>query len=150
MGEGDVESVQRTKASDIDRAFHEASGGLVKATQNKLSEYTLRVLKGEPIEDLMQGLPQSWVDEIKSRATRITNLKDEEEAWKSIQGRVEVGSSFDRKAFKYGWQIIHGAGRQEVLQGLPPSICDRVDTYINETFRLAVETVPSDKQEKTS
>jgi|SRR3989344_7806910 len=131
---------QQMKATDIKKAFESASGGLALATQLKITEYTLRAMKGESIDSFTQGLPPIWKTEIANRMNSVGKLENKDEAWQIIQERVEPYSqSFDPKAFDYGWRIIHGEGRSEVLQGIPPTLQTRVETYINETFKLAVE-----------
>lgn len=144
MSEDSAETGQAVKARDVKKAFDVVSGGLAEATQNKLTEYTLRALRGEPVDELTKGLPQTWKDELNKRVEAVGKLENEEQAWTDLQGKVESVSSFDRKAFEYGWRIIKGADRQEVLRGIPPSLQGRVDTYMNETFKLAVEKASED------
>ncbi len=130
---------QNRKAQDVKKAFETMSSGVTQATQNKLTEYTLRALRGEPVTELTQGLPPSWTEEINKRLSAVGQLSDPDQTWLGLQGKVESVSSFDRKAFDYGWRIIKGADREEVLQGIPPTAQGRVDTYMNETLKFAVE-----------
>jgi len=139
MSEDSPETGQAVKAKDVKKAFESFSGGLQGATQNKLTEYTLRALKGELVEELTRGLPPTWKEELNRRVEAIGKMEDEEQTWTDLQGRVESVSSFDRKAFEYGWRIIKGADKQGVLQGIPQNMQERVNTYMNETFKLAVE-----------
>lgn len=85
------------------------------------------------------GLPKVWVEEIRNRVKGLGELENEEQTWAELQKRVEFSSSFDRKAFEYAWRIIWGEDKEKATQGLPENARQRVDTYINETQKLATE-----------
>jgi hypothetical protein len=141
---------QAGKAGEVKKAFEALAGGLARATQDKITEYTLRALRGESVDVLTQGLPSIWKNEVNKRVSAIGRLQNEEEVWADVRTRVGRVSAFDRKAFEYCWRIIKGADRQGVLQGLPPSIQGRVGTYLNETLSWAVEKASKDTGQGTT
>jgi hypothetical protein len=138
---------QQVKAGDIKKAFESAAQGLNLATELKVTEYTLRAMKGESVDELTKGLPPIWRTEINNRLNSVVMLGDQDETWKVIQERVKSYSqSFDPKAFEYGWRIVHGEDKHQILQGIPAKLQSRVETYINEIFKLGVEKSENLKQ----
>jgi len=126
------------KAQQIQQAFKGLAEGLKASVTNKMQEYVRRFLDGEPREQLIQGSPQSWREELERRFTIASEIEDENETWNKLNKLFPSQHPSNRETFGYARRYLRGELWEEITEGLTEDYKNRIRDYIRATARIVL------------
>lgn len=137
------------KAEQIQQFFKGMSKGLTEglkaAAFRKMQEYVRRHLNGEPREQIIQGQPQSWREELERRFTIASAIEDEDETWNKVNESFPSRDPSNREAFGYARRYLRGEPWEEITAGLAEDYKNRIRDYIRATARVVLAGPESEK-----